>query len=267
MYGHKHMETRVILLWFEAPLQSWGYDSKFGRRDTLDFPTKSGVLGLVLCALGASGEQKEVLARFEHLHQTVISFSRGDGKTSEAKLPFLHDFQMIGAGYAKMKPKGMKPSNWLKTSWYACNIPLVIKKNGEGDFSKDADGHISGTKLTHRYYLQDAVFAVLLEVPSDLGEQIAYALQHPVYDIYLGRKCCVPSEFVYQGLFDTQEEAETAVLRKAADRQGQKLYEEFRVIDGESEKGDAFTLNDVPVQFGTQKKYRDRRVTKIQKDQ
>ena len=46
------MSTSYLLLWLEAPLQSWGADSKFGRRDTLNFPTKSGVTGLLLCALG-----------------------------------------------------------------------------------------------------------------------------------------------------------------------------------------------------------------------
>ncbi|HOI98543.1 MAG TPA: type I-E CRISPR-associated protein Cas5/CasD [Rectinema sp.] len=238
------METLFILLWFESPLQSWGYDSKFGRRDTLDFPTKSGVLGLVLCALGASGEQQKLLARFAGLRQTVISFRYGDEKTAEPKLPFLHDFQMIGSGYRE------------NDEWQT----LLIPKKSDG--SKPVGG---GTKLTHRYYLQDAVFAVLLEVPADLVEQIAHALQHPAYDIYLGRKCCVPSEFVYQGSFDTLEATEAAALHKAMKQEGRKLYEEFRVIDGDFEEGDSFTLTDVPVQFGKQKKYHDRRVTKIQK--
>jgi len=52
------MSNPYLLLWFEAPLQSWGSDSKFGRRDTQTFPTKSGVLGLVCSALGAGGEQR-----------------------------------------------------------------------------------------------------------------------------------------------------------------------------------------------------------------
>ncbi|WP_276678054.1 hypothetical protein [Nitrosomonas europaea] len=34
----------------------------------------------------------------------------------------------------------------------------------------------------------------------------------------------------------------------------------LRVLQGEHE-GDVLTLNDVPVQFGTRKQYRDRRVT------
>ena len=49
------MANPYLLLWLEAPLQAWGHDSKFGRRDSLDFPTKSGVLGLLCCARGARG--------------------------------------------------------------------------------------------------------------------------------------------------------------------------------------------------------------------
>ena len=48
----------ALLLWLEAPLQSWGVDSRFGRRDTLPFPSRSGVLGLVCCATGRNGEQE-----------------------------------------------------------------------------------------------------------------------------------------------------------------------------------------------------------------
>ena len=70
------MDNPYLLLWLEAPLQSWGYDSKFGRRDTLGFPTKSGILGLICCALGAGGEQRELLAQFAALSQTVLSFTR-----------------------------------------------------------------------------------------------------------------------------------------------------------------------------------------------
>ncbi|MCR6650496.1 MAG: type I-E CRISPR-associated protein Cas5/CasD [Cellvibrionaceae bacterium] len=52
------MSNPYLLLWLEAPLQSWGHDSKFGRRDSLDFPTKSGVLGLLCCALGAGASKR-----------------------------------------------------------------------------------------------------------------------------------------------------------------------------------------------------------------
>ena len=75
-------------------------------------------------------------------------------------------------------------------------------------------------------------------------------------------------------IFATPEEAELAAMTKAEEKalfrneyeksSGKwKLAEDFRVIDGESSEGDVFTLNDIPLQFGTVKKYKDRRVTKI----
>lgn len=54
------MAEPYLLMWLEAPLQAWGHESRFGRRESLDFPTKSGVLGLLCCALGYGGEQVAV---------------------------------------------------------------------------------------------------------------------------------------------------------------------------------------------------------------
>lgn len=240
------MSTRFLLLWLEAPLQSWGADSKFGRRDTLSFPTKSGITGLLLCALGASGEQKELLSRLAPLRQTVVSYARTK-KSNEGQLkkedsePLLRDFHMVGSGYDDANP------------WET----LLIPKTSEG---KKAVG--GGTKLTYRYYLQDARFAVVLEVPAELAMSFADAMQKPVYDLYLGRKNCVPTDFIYRGIFET----EAAALRMAHEIARGKGFtvEDFRVVDGEdSDNGDAMTLNDVPVQFGEFKRYRDRRVTVI----
>ena len=47
------MSDRAYLaLYFDAPLQSWGYASKFDRRTTLAHPTRSGVIGLLCAAAG-----------------------------------------------------------------------------------------------------------------------------------------------------------------------------------------------------------------------
>lgn len=233
------------MLWLEAPLQSWGADSKFGRRDTLAFPTKSGVAGLLLCALGASGEQRELLSRLAPLRQTVVSFARI--KTSNVgapqrtdREPLLRDFHMVGSGYDDSDP------------WES----LLIPKTSDG--GKAVGG---GTKLTYRYYLQDARFAVVVELPLDLAKPMADALQNPVYDLYLGRKNCVPTDFIYRGTFMD----EGAALMNACEIAQEKgLAEDFRVLDGEDiDKGDVLTLQDVPIQFGEIKRYRDRRVTVI----
>ncbi len=240
------MSTSFLLLWLEAPLQSWGADSKFGRRDTLNFPTKSGVTGLLLCALGASGEQTELLSKLAPLKQTVVSYVRTQKSKEDApqkvdREPLLRDFHMVGSGYDDANP------------WET----LLIPKTSEG---KKAVG--GGTKLTYRYYLQDARFAVVLEVPAKLAKSFANALQSPIYDLYLGRKNCVPTDFIYRRTF----EQEKAALQKADEIAQEKgfMIEDFRVVDGEhSNNGDAMTLNDVPVQFGEMKRYRDRRVTVI----
>ncbi|GAB1484609.1 hypothetical protein MASR2M78_34270 [Treponema sp.] len=113
--------------------------------------------------------------------------------------------------------------------------------------------------MTYRYYLQDAHFGVILELPEDLADQVSTALQNPVFDLYLGRKDCVPTDFIYRGLYPTTEEA-VSELDRIASEKGLNL--DFKVINGDFPvEGDVLTLNDIPVQFGTEKKYRDRRVT------
>ena len=227
------MSNAYLLLWLEAPLQSWGADSRFGRRGTLDFPTKSGVLGLLCCALGAGGEQKELLKEMGSLRQTVLSYRRL--KEREA---LLRDFQMVGSGYDDQNP------------WET----LLIPKKSDG---KPAVG--GGSKITYRYYLQDAAFAAILEVPPSKSALFADALESPCWDIYFGRKCCAPTDWIYRGSFAT----ESSAIEKSKEIAKEKmLLEDFRVLDGEH-RGETIILNDVPIQFGENKVYRERRVTII----
>ena len=237
------MNNPYLLLWLEAPLQSWGHDSKFGRRDTLNFPTKSGILGLICSALGAGGEQTELLAEFTSLKQTAISFVRTK-KTLQNTLikrdrePLLRDFHMVGSGYDDKDP-------WAS---------LLIPKTSEG---KKAVG--GGAKMTYRYYLQDAAFAVLLQVPGARVDTIVEALKSPAWDIYLGRKNCVPTDFIYRGQFAKEVDGIALAIEIAKEK---TLLEDFRVLGGEHE-GELLTLMDVPLQFGEHKIYRDRQVTVV----
>lgn len=47
----------TLLLRLSAPLQAWGYESKFETRRTSREPTKSGVIGLLASALGRSRDE------------------------------------------------------------------------------------------------------------------------------------------------------------------------------------------------------------------
>jgi CRISPR system Cascade subunit CasD len=190
--------------------------------------------------MGQGGEQKEFLAEFASLKQTVLSFVRKNHKDAKTdRLPLLRDFHMVGSGYNDKDP-------WTT---------LLIPKTADG---KKAVG--GGAKMTYRYYLQDATFAVILEVPTDKADLIAYALQAPVWDLFLGRKSCVPTDLVYRGNFENVEEAIESALLIAEEK---ALIVDFRVLDGSEHDGEVLTLNDVPVQFGERKIYRDRRVTVI----
>jgi len=99
----------------------------------------------------------------------------------------------------------------------------------------------------------------VLQVPALWVSSIAEALQRPTWDLYLGRKHCAPTEFIYQGTFAEAEEAKGVAQALANTKQ---LVADYQVQDGEHE-GEILTLMDVPVQFGEQKRYRDRRVTVI----
>lgn len=231
------MSDPYLLLWLEAPLQSWGHDSRFGRRDSLDFPTKSGVLGLLCCARGAGGEERDWLATWADLDMQVVGYMPQDKRSQ----PLLRDFQMVGSGYDDQDP------------WQT----LFIPKTSDG---KKAVG--GGTKMTYRYYLQDMAFAVALQVPIVQLEAISEALRNPVWDLYLGRKNCVPTEFIYQGCFESDKQALQAGAALAAEK---KRAFVLRVLQGEYD-GEVLTINDVPIQFGPHKKYRDRQVT-VQKQE
>ena len=236
------MSNPWILLWLEGPLQAWGFDSRFYRRETLNFPTRSGILGLLCCALGASGPQQALLEEFALLRQTVLSFGRvrrnGDSGTEDSEI-LLRDFHMVGSGYKERDP------------WES----LLIPKTKDG---KKAVG--GGTKITNRFYLQDAAFSVSMEVPGKMLNEIETALQNPVWDLYLGRKCCVPTDFIYRGYFSS----ESGAIDKAQEIAKEKSRaEKFRVTEDEhylDEPSEALRLNDVPIQFGEEKRYRDRQV-------
>jgi len=223
---------KYLTLWLEAPLQSWGVDSRFDLRNTLDFPTKSGIFGLLLAASGDSGPQEELLARLGPCPLTVVTF-RHPGRTDE---PSLRDFHMVGNGYDD------------SDKWQM----LLTPKTSEG---KKAVG--GGAKLTYRHYLQDRKFAAVLELPDDLAEKFATALARPVYSLFLGRKCCVPTDVIGRGTFATEAEAFGEILAIAAKK---GVVPAKKIVEVPLGAENSETFYDLPVRFGGHKIYRDRTV-------
>ena len=227
-----------LFLWLEGPLQSWGADSRFDLRQTLDFPTKSGIFGMLLASSGDSGPQEQLLGRMADAPLTVVTFADSGDK--------LMDYHMVGNGYDETD------------KWSSLHIP---RKNDGG---KAVGG---GAKRTYREYLQERAFAVFVGLDDDLAEKFAASLQTPVFDLYLGRKCCAPSAPIFRGLYDSEDEALNALkafLAEDAKTRGDKPCQP-RWIIRETTDGNApesRLLNDVPLRFGENRLYRDRWVVK-----
>lgn len=157
------MSQATLLLRLEGPLQSWGYRSRFGDRDTGLEPTKSGVFGLLCCALGRDRSEPLDDLRSLKMHVRVDRQGR-----------LVQDFQTAGAGrfrgseaYAAPKSDGSKGKTAI----------LMVK-----------------------HYLQDSSFLVALEGDRPLLERLEAALKDPVWPLSLGRRSCPPAVPVLVGI-------------------------------------------------------------------
>lgn len=80
----------TLLLRISAPLQAWGYESKFETRRTSREPTKSGVIGLLASALGRSRDESV---------QDLNEISFGVRVDHEGEL--LHDYHTVKLNESK----------------------------------------------------------------------------------------------------------------------------------------------------------------------
>jgi CRISPR system Cascade subunit CasD len=72
-------DTAYLALMLDAPLQSWGFSSRFQRRTTGLHPTKSGVIGLICAAMGigkGTDSERETLPQLAALKMTSIAITR-----------------------------------------------------------------------------------------------------------------------------------------------------------------------------------------------
>lgn len=224
--------NKYLIMWFTGTVQSWGYDSRFDTRRTLDFPTRSGITGILLAALGASGTQETLLAELAEYPLTVYSFDDENNLS-------MTDFHMVGNGYGD--------------SWWE---KMMSPKTSDG-----ATPVGGGAKLTYRQYLLDRCFGAVWQMPEAVCEKFAAALQQPVYSLYLGRKCCIPSELIFQGIAESANSALAKLTLLAEKHQLSPRYA-YREVDARGEDTETILLADVPFRFGLHKVYGERWVKK-----
>ena len=164
--------ANTLFLRLEGPLQSWGERGQWSVRDTALEPTKSGVIGLIACALGYRED-----AQIRPLSQKTRMGVRVD-----AQGRLLQDYHTIGGGYER---------------------PALLTAAGKPKKTPKGQPH---TEISPHTYLSNASFLVALQLrdraDEPLIERMSAALQNPVWPIYLGRKACVPASPVFAGTGD-----------------------------------------------------------------
>ena len=149
-----------LVLRLAGPLQSWGGQSQFNRRDTQPEPTKSGVLGLLAAAHGV---------RREDPIEALLALTFGVRTDRPGTL--LRDYHTVSTLDGSPLPSAQ------------VNARGVQKRTSPPKY----------THLTNRYYLQDAVFVAAVSGPEPLLTTLVAALRSPAFPLALGRRSCPPA--------------------------------------------------------------------------
>jgi len=226
-------DKSFLALRLEGPLQSWGFDSQYNRRNTGLIPTKSAIAGICCAALGwsrGSSEEKKFLESFREVRMTAIAIPLEGAKH---KLPVrrLPDYHTVGGGY--------DPNN--------ANERGSITVSAEDGKPRAKNGQ-SLAVLTHRQYLTDATFGVLLEGDNAFLTEIAGGLADPVWGIWLGRKTCIPTAPVLVGLKTNEVEALRLLIKE------NPLESYTRQVEAENFSDGRDSLPDLPVSFASDRR-------------
>lgn len=186
------MGKPVLLLRLEGPLQSWGSRSRWDVRDTASEPTKSGVIGLLGCALGypmqdSRLEQLDAALRFgvrvEHPGRVLIDYQTITDFLPSADGRFKHSGTAMGVAIDKLRQDpDVKPT----------------------------------TIQSPRAYIEDGSFLVALEAAENgdqLLDECVHSIQQPRWPLFLGRKACIPTRPIFDRFSNVYEDVEDALLR------------------------------------------------------
>lgn len=206
-------DKSFLALRLEGPLQSWGFDSQYNRRNTGLMPTKSAIAGMCCAALGyarGSDKEEEFLAEIGKVRMTAIAIPRR-GSRKPLAVRRLQDYHTV-------------------------------------QNTKTAKGDMKDCHITHRQYLTDASFGVVLAGENELLNKIFEKLEDPVWGLWLGRKTCIPSAPVLAGLCDTREDALKLLIGEASIESLTRQEEVETFAEGKD------SLPDRPVSFASDRR-------------
>lgn len=225
--------TAGLLLRLAGPMQSWGEHSTFNVRDTLPYPTRSGIIGLLAAALGLPRTASPT--RFAALTITI--------RIDRPGTPMV-DFHTVGGGLPRDK-----------------TVPTAEGTRRAAN---------TATIVSHRAYLADAVFVAAIEGPAALITELCDALHEPVWGGYLGRRSCPPeSPLLIAGPIPDADRLLTRLplSRRRPHRRDERPDAEATVTvdfvhEGAHSAGIRTSLNDVPESFSPHsRRYHSRDIT------
>lgn len=225
------MVKSILLIRLEGPMQSWGTRSRWDVRDTGVEPTKSGVIGLMGCAMG--------------LHR------------NNPQLEILDAGTCFGV---RIDRPGVVSTDFHTVTGYHRTANGEYKhRDGTAKSLAKAQQHGESTIVSPHDYLHDAAFLVALESDDErLLGQLAGQQEHPDWPgdlqcprwpLYLGRKSCVPSRPILDRLTDEYGDLEDALRREPwagpllKTAQTSKVEGWIESSDGDTERQDAMRLN------------------------
>ncbi|MCW3094557.1 MAG: cas5 [Chthonomonadaceae bacterium] len=236
------MGKPILLLRLEGPLQSWGSRARWDVRDTAPEPTKSGVIGLLGCALGYGIGDPRLEA---------LSAGLRFGVRVEHPGAILEDYQTI--------------TDFLPTADGRYKHSRVSIATSLSKLRADPNA-TPATIISPRFYLEDAAFLVALEEQVShpgLAQQCALALQKPVWPLFLGRKACIATRPIFEAYSEVYADLE-AVLRSYAwswlgaqnkNRTERGIPERLRVLVEPQETGAGDVLRQDALRVGAARQY------------
>lgn len=186
--------TEFLVVWFDAPLMSFGGTAVDAKGVTSDRPGASLLTGLLGNALGWEHRHVDEL---QALQARLVYGSRQDRRGER-----LVDYQTIDLGQAHL----------VGTGW----TTRGVIEGRDGAFSE-------GTHIRHRHYLADAAYTVVLTLAEGEGptlEALEEALRYPARPLFLGRKPCLPAAPLLPPQPRIQAAGVEDALRRAPARSG-----------------------------------------------
>jgi CRISPR system Cascade subunit CasD len=218
---------RFLILRLDGPMQAWGTHTYEDSRPSNNFPTRSGLLGLIGACLGLDRQDRPAL---ERLSQSLEFTVRVDRQVN--------------------RPGNEKPCD--KNALKVRDFHTVLD-------ARKVDGSVNKNPvISQREYLYDAAFTVAVMEKPDAGyplEHIIQALRRPLYTPVLGRRSCPLARPLLESGEIMEVEDAKAALDQIPPGKG-LIYAEGELLVNAR----PLTIRDVPMyrryrQFGTRRIY------------